>query len=91
MNKYNNQKAREFFGDEIVNNLEQQHQDSYPSFYKIINKQQFQFGNCVEYIVPFKGKNYKVTIQDNILINPLYINQITNWIEYKELNESEMK
>lgn len=87
MNEYDNKKAIDFFGEEIVNNLETQHQDGYPNYYKKINSSSWQFGDIAEYIVPFNGKEYSVIVQDNVLRNPLFINQITDW---KEILEKEV-
>ena len=81
MKEYDNQKAIDFFGEEIVKNLEIQHLENYPEFYKEINYNEWQFGNSAEYIVPFKGKQYKVKVEDNVLKDPLYINQIVSWEE----------
>ncbi|MBQ7798710.1 MAG: hypothetical protein IJ371_06275 [Clostridia bacterium] len=83
MEEYNNQKAIDFFGEEIVENLETQHLDNYPKFYKKISYKQWQFGDIAEYIVPFKDKQYKVRVEDNVAKNPLYINQIVDWEEIK--------
>ena len=50
MNEYDNKKAIDFFGEEIVNNLETQHQDGYPNYYEKINSSSWQFGDIAEYI-----------------------------------------
>lgn len=84
MNEFDNKKAIDFFGEEIVNNLETQHQDGYPHYYKKINSSSWQFGDIAEYIVPFNNKKYSVIVQDNVLRNPLFINQITEWEEILE-------
>ena len=76
-----NEKAINFFGEEIVEKIEIQHQDGYPEHYERINYNQWQFGSTGEYIVPFEDKKYKVIVQDNVLKSPLYINVITNWEE----------
>ena len=80
-NEFNNQKAIDFFGKEIVENLETQHLDDYPNYYKKISYGDWKFGCNAEYIVPFKGKQYKVKVVDNVLKDPLYINQIVSWEE----------
>ena len=84
MNEFDNKKAIDFFGEEIVNNLETQHQDGYPNYYEKINSSSWQFGSIAEYIVPFNNKKYSVIVQDNVLRNPLFINQITDWEEILE-------
>lgn len=85
MNKdgFNNMDAIGFFGKTIVNKLEQQHQDNYPHYFQRISYNEWKFGCIAEYIVPFENTTYKVTIIDNILKNPLYINQIEKWEEIK--------
>ena len=46
---------------------------------------EYFINGCVsEYIVPFEDKKYKVTIVDDVLKNPLYINQIEKWEEMKD-------
>lgn len=83
MMDFSNKKAIDFFGEEIVENLETQHLDNYPKFYRKISYNDWKFGCIAEYIVPFKGKQYKVKVEDNVLKDPLYINQIVNWEEYE--------
>jgi hypothetical protein len=89
MKEYNNKKAIDFFGEEVVKKIENKHLENYPKFYKEINYNQWQFGDCAEYIVPFKGKQYKVKVEDNVLKDPLYINQIVSWEELEEGNSNE--
>ena len=43
----------------------------------------WQYGSSGYYIVPFKNKMYKVRVEDNVLKDPLYINQIVSWDEYE--------
>lgn len=83
MNKeeFNNEKALGFFGKSIVDKLEVQHQDGYPNYFKRTYYNQFIFGDIAEYIVPFEGKEYKVIVEDNVMRDPLFINQITSWEE----------
>ena len=81
--EFNNLKAIDFFGEEIVENLETQHLDNYPKFYRKISNNDWKFGGSAEYIVPFKNKQYKVKVEDNVLKHPLYINQIVSWEEFK--------
>lgn len=86
MNKeeFDNAKAIKFFGKTIVEQLEQQHQDGYPYYFQRISYNQWYYGCVSEYIVPFEDKKYKVTIVDDVLKNPLYINQIEKWEEMKD-------
>lgn len=78
---YDNKKAIDFFGEEIVEKIETQHQDGYPNIYKETYHKSFQYGDTSKYIVPFKNKKYEVTVVDNVLKHPLYINQIIDWKE----------
>ena len=83
MMDFSNKKAIDFFGEEIVEKLERQHQDDYPTYYQRIDFNLWQYGSSGYYIVPFKNKMYKVRVEDNVLKDPLYINQIVSWEEYK--------
>lgn len=78
---YGNDKAIKFFGEQIIEKLETQHQDGYPTTYKEIYHKSFGYGDTSKYIVPFKDKKYEVTVVDNVLKHPLYINQIIDWKE----------
>ena len=69
--------------EEIVEKLERQHQDDYPNYYQRIDFNLWQYGSSGYYIVPFKNKMYKVRVEDNVLKDPLYINQIVSWEEYE--------
>lgn len=82
--KFGNIEAIGFFGKTIVEQLEQQHQDGHPYYFHRISYNEWRFGCISEYIVPFENKKYKVTIADNVLKNPLYINQIEKWEEIKD-------
>lgn len=86
MNKdeFNNAKAIGFFGKTIVDKLEQQHQDGYPNYFHRIKHDEWRFGCISEYIVPFESEKYKVTVVDNVLKDPLYINQVEKWEEMKD-------
>ena len=79
-----NAKAIGFFGKTIVQKLEQQHQDGHPNYFHRIKYDEWRFGCISEYIVPLEDKKYKVTVVDNVLIHPLYINQIKKWEEIKD-------
>lgn len=81
MKDYNNTKAREFFGDEIVNKLEEQHQDGYPDHFIKEDYRMYSMGDEGIYIVPFNNKKYRVIVKDNVASDPLNINQITEWSE----------
>lgn len=83
MMDFSNKKAIDFFGEEIVDKIEQQHQDGYPTFYQRIDFNFWQYGSSGYYLVPFKNKMYKIRVEDNVLKHPLYINQIVSWEEYE--------
>ena len=82
--KSSNKEAMDFFGKTIVEQLEQQHQDGHPSYFKRISYKGWSYGCFGEYIVPFENKKYKVTVADNVLKDPLYINQIEKWEEIRD-------
>ena len=82
--KINNLKAVDFFGKDIVEKLQEQHQDGYPNNFKKIQSNLWQYGDTSKYIVNLNKKDYVVTVEDNILIHPLFINVITNWEEVEE-------
>lgn len=84
--KISNQKAKDFFGQDIVKKLEEQHMDDFPKYFKEVQNNVWQYGVTSKYIVEFNNKNYVVTMEDNVLVHPLYINVIVGWEEVWNIN-----
>ena len=55
---FSNKKAIDFFGEEIVEKLERQHQDDYPTYYQKIHCYQILRGNIDIFTQMVNGRTF---------------------------------